>query len=76
MNIKRIAGDNIRGFRTLHDWSQEKLAAKAGLFYTYIGKVERGEATISITNLTNIAKALKVDPHLLLIKDSYKKALI
>jgi len=74
MDIKRIAGDNIRGFRTQKGWSQEELAGKAGLFYTYIGKVERGEATISISNLAIIAKVLKVEPNILLIKDSYKNS--
>jgi len=72
MDIKRIAGDNIRGFRTKLGWSQEKLAGKSELFYTYIGKVERGEATISITNLAKIAKAFKVETNILLIKDAYK----
>jgi transcriptional regulator with XRE-family HTH domain len=55
-------------------WSQEKLAGKAGLFYTYIGKVERSKATISITNLAKIAKVLKVEANVLLIKDAYKKS--
>jgi len=73
MDIKRIAGDNIRGFRSHLGWSQEKLAGKTDLFYTYIGKVERAEATISISNLAKIAKALKVETHVLLIKDSYKE---
>lgn len=72
MDIKRIAGDNIRGFRSQMEWSQEKLAGKVGLFYTYIGKVERGEATISITNLAKIAKAFKIETNVLLIKDAYK----
>ncbi len=71
MNIKKIAGENIRGFRTTLNWSQEKLAGESGLFYTYIGKVERAEATISITNLAKIAKALGVEPITLLTKDAF-----
>lgn len=72
MNIKRIAGDNIRGFRHKLEWSQEQLAMKAGLHYSYIGKVERAEATISITNLVKLAKLFKVAPYMLLVEHAYR----
>jgi transcriptional regulator with XRE-family HTH domain len=74
MDIRIIVGDNIRGFRHKLDWSQEKLSVRAGLHINYISSVERGERNLGILNVVKIAKALKVDPNLLLIKDSYKKS--
>jgi transcriptional regulator with XRE-family HTH domain len=73
MSLSVIAGDNIRGFRNKLGISQEKLAEFADLHRTYIGSVERGEYNLTLLTLERIAKALKVEPSLLLIKDSYKK---
>lgn len=72
MNINRVVGDNIRGFRTKKGWSQEKLAGRAGFFHSYIGKLERGQSTISVLNLTKIAKEFKIHPHILLIENAYQ----
>ncbi len=68
-----MVGDNVRAFREHADLSQEKLAELAGLHRTYIGQVERAEKNITVRNLYRIAKALKIEPHLLLIPESYKK---
>ncbi len=72
MDIRTIVGDNIRGFRHKLDWSQEKLSIRADLHINYISSVERGERNLGIVNLAKIGKALKIEPNLLLIKDSYK----
>jgi len=73
MSLATIAGDNIRGFRNKLGVSQEKLAEYADLHRTYIGSVERGEYNLTLQTLERIAKALKIDPNILLIKDAYKK---
>ncbi|MCK4427777.1 MAG: helix-turn-helix transcriptional regulator [candidate division Zixibacteria bacterium] len=62
----KIIGDNIRYYRKKAGLSQEKLAELTGLHRTYIGSVERGERNISALNITKIAYALKVEPHVLL----------
>ena len=74
MDIRIIVGDNIRGFRHKLDWSQEKLSVRAGLHINYISSVERGERNLGIINVVKIAKALKIDPNTLLVKDSYKES--
>ncbi len=54
-------GNKVRELRKSKGLSQEKLAEKAGLHYTYIGAVERGEKNISLQNVEKIAHALGVD---------------
>jgi len=48
--------------------SQEKLAEAAGLHWTYISSVERGQRNVSLVNIVRIAKALGVSPSELLSK--------
>jgi transcriptional regulator with XRE-family HTH domain len=73
MKLRKIVGDNIRGFRTKRDISQESLALDSVVDRAYVGRVERAEFSASLDVLEKLAKTLKVDPYILLIKDSYKK---
>jgi transcriptional regulator with XRE-family HTH domain len=67
MDIRRIAGANIRFIRQKRKLSQETLATKSGISLSYIKYVEKGEEyAISIMKLEKIAKVLKVPPGLLL----------
>lgn len=73
MNIEVIIGDNIRKIRENKlNVSQEDLAFQADLHRAYIGRIERAEASITVRNLQKIAKALGVEPYILLMKDAYK----
>jgi transcriptional regulator with XRE-family HTH domain len=56
----------------MRELTQEKLAQKCGMHDNYISKVELGKVNVGIDNISRIAKALKIPPHLLLIPDSYK----
>ena len=56
-------GKKVRGLRKAQKLSQENLAEKAGLHYTYIGGIERGERNPSLKNIEKIANALKVTPN-------------
>jgi transcriptional regulator with XRE-family HTH domain len=60
-SIRNIVGDRIRELRKQRGLSQEGLGDKAGLHYTYIGAVERGEKNCSIETVEKIAKALKIE---------------
>jgi transcriptional regulator with XRE-family HTH domain len=52
---------NLRSARLAHGFSQEELAARAGLHRNYIGSVERNEKNISIDSMERLAIALGVD---------------
>ena len=51
-------GKILRAKRTESVLSQEKLADLAGLHFTYVSSVERGERNISLENIGRLAKAL------------------
>lgn len=53
-------GKLIRQAREKRDWTQEELADRAGLHFTYIGQVERGTRNLTVESLQKIAKALRV----------------
>ncbi len=72
MDIRQIAGDNIRFIRQKKHISQEALALDAGMSRTYVGEVERAEKTITIERLARLARILEVEPGLLLTKEYYR----
>ena len=74
MKLRKIVADNIRGFRNKLGLSQEGLAFDSEVDRAYIGRIERFEFSVSVDILEKIAKTLKVEPNILLIKDAYKKA--
>lgn len=63
---KKKLGERIRSLRKEANLSQEELADTAGLHRTYIGAIERGERNISLINIVQIARALRVKPASLL----------
>lgn len=60
-------GKTIRKRRKTLGLSQEGLAERAGLHWTYVGAVERGERNISLVNIVRLAPALGVTPSRLMI---------
>lgn len=54
-------GIRIRQARKSLGWTQEELAATAGVDRSYIGGVERGERNLTFTILCEICAALKCD---------------
>ena len=55
-------GKAVRERRHSLRLSQEALAEKAGLHWTYIGGIERGERNVSLINIVRVARALEVTP--------------
>jgi transcriptional regulator with XRE-family HTH domain len=56
---RTVIGRAIRKRRLALGLSQEALAESAGLHWTYIGGIERGERNVSLLNIVKVAKALK-----------------
>lgn len=55
---RTLLGQRIRKHRRMKKLTQEKASEAAMLDAKYFGEIERGETTISIDRLVNIAKAL------------------
>jgi len=54
-------GEALRRCRTARAWSQEQLAAAAGITLNYVGNLERGEQGPSLNILIKLARALEMD---------------
>lgn len=58
MDIRRQFGRTVRRLRLEKGWSQEELAAEAGLHRTYVSQLERGIRNPTLTLIAKLAKAL------------------
>ena len=65
-DIRKKFGNHLRELRVERKLTQEELADRAGMHFTYIGQIERGLRNPSLVNLEKIAKALRVDAGALL----------
>jgi transcriptional regulator with XRE-family HTH domain len=61
-DLRKIFGSRVRELREKAELSQEKLADRAGIHWTYLGGIERGERNPSLVNIGKIAAALGVEP--------------
>jgi len=61
MGVLDRLGNKVRELRLSKGLSQEGLAERAGLHYTYVGGIERGERNPSLKSVEKIANALNVD---------------
>lgn len=58
--IRNRFGKQLRELRLKKGWTQEQLADKANMHFTYIGQIERGVRNPSLVNLEKLAKALGI----------------
>jgi transcriptional regulator with XRE-family HTH domain len=58
----RVLGERVRAHREALGLSQEALAVRSDVHWTFLGQVERGRRNLSLRNLLKIAKGLDVDP--------------
>ncbi|MBP5981859.1 MAG: helix-turn-helix transcriptional regulator [Halomonas sp.] len=63
-------GKNIREKRKANGLSQDRFALVAGIDRSYMGRIERGEVSITLEKLYRIAEALQCEPITLLPKTS------
>lgn len=59
-DVRAALGARIRQLRAARGLSQEELAHRAGIHWTYLGGIERGERNPALVNITKIAGALDV----------------
>ncbi|OOW08093.1 transcriptional regulator [Acinetobacter sp. MF4642] len=59
-------GSKIRETRKNKSISQEQLALLTTIDRSYLGRIERGEVSITVEKLYQISKTLNVDPKILL----------
>ncbi|AMG74234.1 helix-turn-helix domain-containing protein [Sphingopyxis granuli] len=62
MDLKEVMARNLRRIRHAKKLTQEELADRASLSMRYVGAIERGDVSASVTVLGQIAEALEVDP--------------
>lgn len=53
---------NVRRLRKRLGWSQDRVAAEAGINRTYYAEIEVCRRNVGIDNIEKIARALDVDP--------------
>lgn len=58
----RVFGERVRSHREALGLSQEALAARSGVHWTFLGQVERGRRNLNLHNLLKVAAGLGVDP--------------
>lgn len=58
-------GARVRRRRLELGLSQEALADRSDMHWTFVGQVERGQRNISLHNILRVAEALDVDPGVL-----------
>ena len=63
---RRRVARNVRARRKKLTLSQEALAERAEMHWTFISGVERGKYNLSLSSMVRIAKALGCEPHELL----------
>jgi transcriptional regulator with XRE-family HTH domain len=68
MDVVQLLGANVRRYRKLAGMSQEELSLESGLKRSYVSDLERGTRNPSVRALGRLAEALKVEPHLLLLR--------
>lgn len=58
--VRQAFGRRLRALRLERGWSQEALAERANLHWTYVGGIERGERNPALENINHLARALGI----------------
>ncbi|MDI6025949.1 helix-turn-helix transcriptional regulator [Corticibacterium sp. UT-5YL-CI-8] len=62
MDLKEVMAINMRRLRHDKELTQEQVAERAGLSARYVGSIERGKVSASVSILGKLAEAFGVDP--------------
>ncbi|SQC92091.1 anaerobic benzoate catabolism transcriptional regulator [Cedecea neteri] len=69
-SLSTLFGKRVKALRISTGMSQEAFADSCGFARSYMSRVERGGANVSLDAIDRLAKALRVEPWQLLITDS------
>lgn len=58
--LHRAIGRRLRSLREDADLTQERLASRAGVHRTFVGKVERAESAVTVDTIATFCSALDV----------------
>jgi len=72
-SIREIFAKNVKNFREILNYSQEKLAEKAGLSVQSIKDIEGCRRWVSDNTLTNLSKALNVSEFQLFLPEKFDR---
>ncbi len=75
-NLKELLTYNIKYYRYLNNYSQEKLAELSKLSPRYITDVERGLHCPTIPKIEAIANSLNIEPHILFMNLDRDKKIV
>ena len=75
-NLSELLVFNIKYYRYINNYSQEKLAELCSLSSRYITDVERGLHCPTINKIESIARALKVEPYELFKNNKRNKDIV
>lgn len=73
-DLKDVVAVDLRRLRHVRGWTQEELAELVALSVRYVGQVERGQASMTVTVLGRFADALGIDANELLKRSRDRKA--
>lgn len=65
-DLRKRVGQNIRRLRNDRGWAQDVLGEHAELTQVYLSRVENGRVSCTLDVLAAIARALEVEPIVLL----------
>jgi len=60
-NLREIFSRNIKRFRQMKGWSQEKLSEKMDISTNYLSEIETGRGWVSPFSLAKLANALEIE---------------
>ena len=72
MDLPKIVGDNVRGFRTQQGLTREELCERANINLNHLGAIERGEENVTLETLGKLGIALGIEPYAFLTRDCFR----
>jgi len=79
VNLRNLFSRNIKKYRQMKGWSQEKLAERMDISTNYLSEIETGKGWVSPFSLVKLANALEIEifqlftPHETVPVDTKKK---